>query len=300
MKLNYATKCILRKYSRRNDMIPLRIPDQVQGHDEESPPLVGSSNARQTFGVEDRASKTLVKTIISRLTVRGYDMESSPNLVRLDSSSRSILFDEDSPPRLSTHISWVQQKEHCKTGHINVETFLSSIISYSEYGRETCLEEVMSSGKLTFLSKLKLTSSISLPGTSSLLLYRLTLNGESAERIGLIVYPYNICEQQTVSKISASVVGHKIQIRVPGHCPSHTKNGETADESPLQLSRKLIQNNFGPHCMVPVLIDADLPSGVNVSAHKVGRPSLVYSQNRTCSVLHFPINGIILHTSMGL
>ena len=152
MKLNYATKCILRTCSRRAETI-LLLPNQ--DYDEESPPFVGNSIDHKTSVAEDRGSKTLVKTILSRLTVQGYEEEEPPPSNSFDSRC-SISF-EDSPPRLSTHISWVQQKDP-QSCHIDVKAFLSMIISYSEAGGDEFLASPM--GKLTFLSKLKWTSSI--------------------------------------------------------------------------------------------------------------------------------------------
>jgi len=279
LKLNDASKRLLRTFSRRKK---------------------GMAVAR----------KTMVDTIISRLTTvqgyddiePGYDEESpSPAPGRASGAPRktvltsTLLSSNPSPPRIST-LSWAVPQKHRPTtvtngSNLKVEKILSSIISYSEAGGENYLDEVMGCGKLTFLEK---SSSISLGRDRSLLMYKLSLNGESKERIGFLIYqPYEVVyTKEELSKIWATVVGEKVQISIPAHCPDSAtaENGETLNDSPLHLSRKLIQSNFGPDNMVPLVIEAEVP--LKVVAQEVSRPSLIYSQNRIRSALHFPFHGV--------
>ena len=273
LKLNDASKRLLRKFSRRKKGIAV-------------------------------ARKTMVDTIVSRLTtVQGYDdieqgndeESPSPGFGRASVAPRTtvltstLLSSNPSRPRIST-LSWAVPQKHRPTtvtngSNLKVEKILSSIISYSEAGGENYLDEVMGCGKLTFLEK---SSSISLGRDRSLLMYKLSLNGESKERIGFLIYhPYEVVyTKQELSKIWATVVGEKVQISIPAHCP----DSATAEDETHLSPRKLIQSNFGPDNMVPLVIEAEVP--LKVVAQKVSRPSLIHSQNRIRSALHFPFHGV--------
>ena len=232
---------------------------------EESPPR-SSFPSRNVDWIE-RVSLRQSSNASGRKTLRELHADARFNSSR---KTTTILEEEAGESSQHTHSS-------------PLEEFLSRLIFSTS---EKDIKDLKECGNVTFLAKLDCLSTSS-PVAGCLLTYRLTLNDDSDEHAGFIIYPF-CCDLDDMAKMNAkfSIDCSKLLISFPRQCPFgviDTTNGSA------QVSSNLIETICGPDRMMPLEIEANLPLETRAGG-TISAPTLIYSQSKTQSIVHFKLD----------
>ena len=261
IKLKYATKRLLRTSRRRFGLNARTILSAI---------TLQTSSTRSTVCVNEGDKQAPRLTRMDIISMNRCTFRTMDNMLMEDGEEKN----EELNQGLSSD---------------PLDEFLSRLVSYTSDNELKALRE---RGRVILLSKLAWSpNSCSLTG--SLFMYRLTLNNGGGEHTGFIIFP-SCCDPFLVKSIYAKISNDcsKLLITFPSHCPS-AREVETTNDDPYQLSCNLIENNFGVGCMVPLLIEADITPGLSAT-NTVSAPTLISSQDKSRSLLHFELNEKIL------